>query len=492
MSPAQPSYDVTVVGGGHNALAAAAYLARAGLSVLVFDRLDHMGGATASVDSFPGHGVRLARYAALGSSLPAQLVSDLDLDLRLRPQPAPSAPATDAGAWEAFDTDLAKLLDVVAPTLLEPLPTERVIRDQVPDDIWDDLVVNPLGAAIERRFTDDAVRAALAGDALSAGSTSLADAALTQNRCFLYRRLGSATDGWQAPVGGPTALSDALIRAATEAGAELVSATGVSAIRGDDDEAEVTWHRAGESGTVRARHVLGGVAPWVLRILMGEGEEPETKPAGSQLVVNLLLDRLPTLASCVDPRVAFARTTYVGTEPSRLEAAYAEAADGRLPASLPLRVECPSLADPAVLGDSPAGHHTLALLASHVPASLFAGDHDARKSEAVERVLATLDAHLAEPIADCLATDSEGRPCIAATTPQEVEAELAMPGGHLFHGDLDWPWAPNRARLETPAQQWGVQTDLGSVLVCGAGARRGGAVSAVAGHNAAQAVLASR
>ena len=66
-----------------------------------------------------------------------------------------------------------------------------------------------------------------------------------------------------------------------------------------------------------------------------------------------------------------------------------------------------------------------------------------------------------------------------------------MPGGHIFHGDLDWPWASNRARLDTPAQQWGVQTDVASVLVCGSGARRGGAVSGLGGHNAAQAVLAS-
>ena len=66
-----------------------------------------------------------------------------------------------------------------------------------------------------------------------------------------------------------------------------------------------------------------------------------------------------------------------------------------------------------------------------------------------------------------------------------------MPGGHVHHGDLSWPWAPNRARLDTPAQQWGVQTDLPRVLICGAGARRGGGVSGIGGHNAAQAVLAS-
>ena len=92
---------------------------------------------------------------------------------------------------------------------------------------------------------------------------------------------------------------------------------------------------------------------------------------------------------------------------------------------------------------------------------------------------------------DCVLTGPDGKPCIEAKVPQDVEDDLAMPGGHIFHGDLEWPWASNRARLDTPAQQWGVQTDVGSVLVCGSGSRRGGAVSGLGGHSAAHAVLAS-
>jgi phytoene dehydrogenase-like protein len=64
-----------------------------------------------------------------------------------------------------------------------------------------------------------------------------------------------------------------------------------------------------------------------------------------------------------------------------------------------------------------------------------------------------------------------------------------MPGGHIFHGDLAWPWASNRESLATPAQRWGVGTEWEQVLLCGSGARRGGAVSGLGGHNAAQAVL---
>ncbi len=158
---------------------------------------------------------------------------------------------------------------------------------------------------------------------------------------------------------------------------------------------------------------------------------------------------------------------------------------------MPGQVHSHSLTDPSILGDVPGGTHTLTYFGLHTPASLFDRDPDA-KELAVRRAIASLDEHLVEPLMDCVARDADGRPCIEAKIPQDIENDLAMPGGHIYHGHLDWPWASNRSRLDTPAQQWGVQTDVASVLLCGSGARRGGAVSAIGGHNAAQAVLAMR
>ena len=123
---------------------------------------------------------------------------------------------------------------------------------------------------------------------------------------------------------------------------------------------------------------------------------------------------------------------------------------------------------------------------------MFASDPQGGRDEAVRRAIAALDEHLVDPIESVVARDAQGNPCIEAKIPQDIEAELAMPGGHAHHGHLDWPWANNRTRLETPDQQWGVPTGLPRVFLAGAGARRGGVVSGVAGHNAAQAVLASR
>ena len=523
MSSEQTAYDVTIVGGGHNGLVAAAYLARAGLSVLLLERLAHVGGAAVSAVAFPGQPARLSRYSYLVSLLPQQLGEDLELDIRLasrttasytptlrdgtpggllveRPEGSATAESfrkltggdDEYAAWQAFYADVASLAGVVAPTLLDPLPTERTIRDQVDAEVWRDLVSTPLGETIERRFGDDTVRGVVATDALIGTFASMHDPSLIQNRCFLYHLIGNGTGEWRVPVGGMGAVTGALEKAAADAGAQIVTSAGVSSIRASDGGAEVTWDDGGSERTVASRHVLANVAPWVLRILMGEGEEPESKPQGSQLKINLLLERLPRLKSGVDPQVAFAGTMHLAEDYSQLEAAYADAAAGRVPSVMPGEIYCHSLTDPSILGDAPEGMHTLTYFGVHTPAALFEHDREEQKQLAVSRALAALDEHLAEPIESCLARDESGKPCLEAKIPQDIEAELAMPGGHIFHGDLDWPWAPNRSRLDTPAQQWGVQTDVESVLVCGSGARRGGAVSGLGGHNAAQAVLASR
>ncbi|MGH3362727.1 MAG: phytoene desaturase family protein [Nocardioides sp.] len=523
MSAAKKSYDVVVAGGGHNGLVAATYLARAGLSVLLLERLEHVGGAAISAQAFSGHAARLSRYSYLVSLMPNQLVEELGLDISLASRTTasytptlrdgkpggllverPEGPATvasfealtggtsDYDAWRQFYGDVTDLAHVVAPTLLSPLPIERSVRDQVDAQAWDDLVANPLGAAIERRFTDDTVRGVVGTDALIGTFASLNSPSLVQNRCFLYHLIGNETGEWRVPIGGMGAVTSALAAAARDAGVEVITSAGVSAILGGDSDAEVTWHDGMASHTVSGRHVLANVAPWVLRILMGEEEDPETKPIGAQLKINFLLNKLPALKSGMDPAVAFAGTLHLAEDYSQLETAYDEAVAGNVPSVMPGEVYCHSLSDPSILGSAPDGMHTLTYFGLHTPASLFESDPQAAKQLAVARALESLNEHLVDPIETCVATDATGQPCIEAKIPQDIEADLAMPGGHIFHGDLDWPWANNRARLDTPAQQWGVQTDVPSVLVCGSGARRGGAVSGIGGHNAAQAVLASR
>jgi phytoene dehydrogenase-like protein len=122
-----------------------------------------------------------------------------------------------------------------------------------------------------------------------------------------------------------------------------------------------------------------------------------------------------------------------------------------------------------------------------MPARLFASDPEGAKRDAVAATLRSLSSVLAEPIEDCLALDAEGAPCLEAHTPLDLERELGLPGGHIFHRPLAWPFAESYEEVG----RWGVETSYPNVWLCGAGARRGGCVSGIPGHNATRAVLAA-
>ncbi len=290
--PGHRSYDAVIVGGGHNGLVAAAYLARAGRSVLVLERLDGTGGAAVSTRPFAGVDARLSRYSYLVSLLPKKIVRDLGLDFRVRGRTISSyTPAERDGrptgllvgggerrtrdafarltggdreyaAWQRLYGMTGRLAQRVFPTLTEPLPTRDELRRRVDDeDAWRMLFEEPIGVAIEENFTDDLVRGVVLTDALIGTFADAHDPSLAQNRCFLYHVIGGGTGAWDVPVGGMGALTDALATAAREAGAVL--ATGHEAVRIDTDgrAAEITYRTAEGEGTVAARHVLVGASP---------------------------------------------------------------------------------------------------------------------------------------------------------------------------------------------------------------------------------------
>ena len=522
MTSLNDTYDVVIVGGGHNGLVAAAYLAKAGVSTLLLERLPHTGGAAVSANAFPGMPARLSRYSYLVSLLPQQIIDDLALDLELRSRATGSyTPVVRNGrhtglmverpesrltaesfrnltgsdreydAWKAFYGEVAQFAQQVAPTLLEPMRTGKEIQAMVDRKVWDYLVEQPIGRVIEDRFADDTVRGVVATDAVIGTFADLDDESLVQNRSFLYHLVGNGTGEWRVPVGGMGAVTDALAVAARNAGATILTGAGVSGIESDGNEATVTWHDGSTWRSAVCDYVLANVAPWVLQVLLGE--EPGERPEGSQLKVNMLLDQLPRLKSGASPRQAFAGTFHVAEDYSQLQQAHRDASSGSLPQVQPGELYCHSLTDPSILGPLAAkGMHTLTYFGVHTPARLFDGDLDGTRDTAVGNALDAINEHLEEPIESLLATDKFGNPCLEAKAPQDVDEALAMPGGHIYHGDLTWPWAPNRARMETPAQRWGVGTEVDNILLCGSGARRGGAVSGIGGHNAARAVLEAR
>jgi phytoene dehydrogenase-like protein len=513
------TYDAVIVGGGHNGLVAAAYLARAGLSCVVLERRPVVGGAAVSEPVFAGFDVRVSRYAYLVSLLPRQIIDDLGLPLRLvrravssyTPDPrcgaargllidahdpvatrASFAAVTGDGAqfdaWQRFHATVGALAQRVFPTLLEPLRSRADMRKLVADDTaWEALVETPLGNAVAAAFTDDVVRGVVLTDGLI-GTFAAADAPdLRQNRCFLYHVIGGGTGDWDVPVGGIGALTASLRDAALAAGAEIRTGVEVTAV-GDGEVRLATGD--GTESSIGARWTLANVAPAELDRLRGR-RPAAAQPDGAQLKVNVLLSRLPRPR---DPRIsaqrAFAGTFHANQTATQLAAAYAGAAAGTLPAPAPCEAYCHTVSDPSILGSplAAAGAHTLTVFGLHMPARLFDADPAAARATALEHTLRSLDAVLGEPIEDCIMRSPDGEPCIDVITPHDLARELRMPRGNIFHGDLAWPFADDPADVG----RWGVETDDPALLVCGAGARRGGGVSGIPGHNAAMAVLAGR
>jgi phytoene dehydrogenase-like protein len=473
-------YDAVVVGAGHNGLVAATLLARAGRSVVVLERSDHVGGAAVSEQLFPGVEARLSRYSYLVSLFPRALLEQLGIEVELRQR----RQARPLEGCQGLQRIVARVAERVYPTLTEPLRPRDELRRIVDDDaVWEALFERPLADALEELVDDDETRGVLATDALIGTFADLRDPELRQNRCFVYHVIGG---DWCVPVGGMGALTAALKDAALAAGAEIRTRAEVAGIETDGDGTVV---RIADSPPLTARHLLANVAPAVLSKLLGE-PPADPPPEGSQLKINMLLKRLPRLRDeSVSPEAAFAGTFHVNEGYEQLQRAYREAAAGTIPSTPPCELYCHSLTDPSILSDElrARGAHTLTLFGLHMPARLFSEDPERAKRAAVAATLQSVNSTLAEPIEDCLAVDSGGAPCLEALTPPEVESELAMPGGHIFHRDLAWPFAESDEEIG----RWGVETEHPNVWVCGSGARRGGCVSGIPGHNAARAVLAA-
>jgi phytoene dehydrogenase-like protein len=496
---------------------AAAYLGRAGKRVLLLERLEQTGGAAVSARVFTGIDARLSRYAYLVSLLPTRILDDLGAPVRLARRryasytPDPStgartgllvgphgrghASAGDADGFAAFYHRCRKVTERLWPTLIEPLPTRTQARRLVaagadPDaaGAWRMIVDEPIGPAIAAAVSGDLARGVIATDALIGTFARLDDESLRQNVCFLYHLIGGGTGDWDVPIGGMGAVTGALAGVAAQNNVEIITGAEVFAVTPDG---EVRYRVGADERRAGGRLVLSGVTPATLAGLLGDAA-PATDP-GAQVKLNMLVRRLPRLRDeTVSVAQAFGGTFHVNESWSQLAAAYAHAAAGAVPDPLPCEIYCHSLTDPTILSAAlrDSGAHTLTMFGLHTPHGLLGPtDPDALRDRLTRAALDSLNSVLAEPIEAVLMRDADGRACIETKTTLDLEHTLGMTRGNIFHGALTWPFVDDDEPLDTPARRWGVATDYERILCCGSGARRGGAVSGIAGHNAAMAAL---
>jgi phytoene dehydrogenase-like protein len=525
-------YDVVVIGGGHNALVTAAYLAKAGRRTLVLERRERVGGAaeTASLGD-----ARVPRLAHTVGRLRPSVVRDLDLrshglqlvapDVRVfAPQPdgravtlwADQARTVDGlRGWSPRDADrypdfdrlvrsLGRFLgeiagqtppDIKSPGLgdaLAGLKLGRTFRGLGKRDAHTILRVLPMAVAdfVAEAFETDAVQAAIAWRGVqycsvgpwSAGTTAilLGDSAGND---------GGAAGQTVFAVGGPGTLSDALAAAAQAAGAEIRCGASVAAITSRDGAVTGVALASGEE--VATSSVVSGIDPksTLTKLCDPVAIGPSMlwragnyRTPGVVSKVNLVLGDLPRFTSAAaDDATLLRGRIVVAPGIDAIERAFDGSKYGQVSEVPVLEATIPSLVDPSLVDGAPAGTHVMSVIVQYTPYALRDGSwDDPARGEAVgEAVVTTLDA-LAPGFGGLVRARE-------VLTPLDLERDYGLAGGHPLHGEpgLDqfYLWRPflGHARYRLP---------LDGLYLAGSGAHPGGGVTGQPGQNAAREILA--
>lgn len=522
------TYDAVVIGGGHNGLVCAAYLARAGRSVLVLEARDVLGGAAVTEEPWPGYRVSTLSYVV--SLLQGPIIRDLRLrrhGLHVYPiDPAYFSPfpdgrgllvwedptraareiarfsQRDAEAYLTYERDLGYLAKLVRPLLLR-LPPSLELRS------WSDLrEAIGLGAYLFRRrrslarladlmtlsvadfldqyFTDEAVKGALSpggvigawGGPMTPGSAYV----------LLHHRMGDVVPhgGWAFVRGGMGALSEAIASSARSFGAEIRTGARVAKVFTGAGRARGVELEGGTR--VGAKAVVSGVHPvTTLRELVGDEHLPADvvrdlgryRSRSGSAKVNLALAELPDFTAMPGTELGPQHPEFIICPSlSYLERAWDDAKYGRMSAEPMLDCTIPTTKDPTL---APEGRHVLSCFVQYAPTELTEGTWDDQRDALGDRVVETLGRY-APNIPEAVLHRQ-------VITPLDMEREYGLVGGNIFHGEMS---LDQLFSLRPTPGLAGYRTPIQGLYLCGSGTHPGGGVMGAPGHNAARAVLRDR
>jgi phytoene dehydrogenase-like protein len=525
------TYDAIVIGGGHNGLVTACYLARAKWSVLVLERRYVVGGACVSEETFPGFKVSTAAY--VNSLFRPEIVRDLRLrdygfeliernpssfspfpdgrylmlgaDEALNRREIAKFSPRDAEAYPKYVAMLERVATVIEPTLLQtpPNPVRPGIGDLLAlgklglsvkglDGSMGEAVEILTGAArpiLDRWFESEQLKATLATDAIIG---AFASPSMPGTAYVLFHHVMGETNGargvWSYVKGGMGGLTQALAAAACDLGVEIRTEAEVARIVTKDGAAAGVVLANGDE--LRARHVASGVD---CRLTFERFLDPAELPpefvaevrridyASASAKINVALSALPDFTACPGGEAGpqHRGTIHLCPDLDYIERGYDDAKYGR-PSARPV-VECtiPSSVDPTV---APPGKHLMSMFCQYAPYALRDGTWD----DAARVAFADRCFDVVEEYAPGFKASVIDRQVLS---PVDIEATFNLTGGNIFQGAMSlnklfmFRPAPGYANYRTPVKR---------LFLCGSAAHPGGGVMGAPGWNAAREMLKAR